>query len=140
MTQTLYERAVPVDELRHYYCQRCGIEIPANTIQKRMERGSENRECSDCTAMKNHRPIQMSKTGCRPWTGEIDLDTMSPIDSEGRPVSPGFRKCGHNDCMNRNHIFSNEAAIAEQFSITYRTGIKLTYQELVKAVKAEARA
>ena len=106
-------------------------------MQKRLERGSNNRNCQDCNAGAK-RQERHGNLICVPWHGEIDLDTMTPVDSKGLPFMPGIRTCGRNDCVNSAHVFGVKEAIAEQFSIFYRTGQKLNYNQLRKAVKTEA--
>lgn len=106
-------------------------------MAKRIERRSENRNCMDCNA-GTRRQERHGDLICIPWVGEIDLDTMTPIDNKGLPYMPGIRTCGRNDCVNSKHVFGVNEAIAEQFSIFYRTGRKLNYSQLRKAIKKEA--
>lgn len=120
-------------------CKRCGADfvIGIDALSKRKERGSEIHLCQDCNA----KPKQFERHGeynCKPWQGELDLDTLTPVDPKGRPVMPGTRICGHSDCVNESHVFGGNKAIAEQFDISYRTGRKLSYPQLLRAVKQEA--
>ena len=41
---------------------------------------------------------------CLPWHGGFAADDITPLDDEGKPVLPGVRGCGHNDCVNPSHI------------------------------------
>ncbi len=125
-------------ETKSLICKRCGVDIviSVDAWEKRNSRGKSSDYCKDCTA----RPVTKEHHGkmiCKPWMGELDLDTMTPIDSAGRPYMPGIRTCGHNDCVNSAHVFGREQAIAEQFSTFYRTGKKLNYSQLVKAIRSE---
>ena len=118
-------------------CTRCGQEIPGYVMEQRNRRNSDRKTCSDCSATAR-RQERHGDLICIPWVGEIDLDTMTPVDNKGLPYMPGIRTCGRNDCVNSSHVFGSEQAIAEQFSIFYRTGKKLNYNQLRKAVKREA--
>lgn len=31
-------------------------------------------------------------------------DDVTPVDDDGNPVLPGFRVCGHLDCVNSEHV------------------------------------
>lgn len=125
------------DEQQAKPCVRCGQVIPGYIIAKRKERNSDRKTCSDCSSAKRTQE-RHGDLVCIPWVGEIDLNTMTPIDNQGLPYMPGIRTCGRNDCVNSSHVFGSEQAIAERFSIFYRTGRKLTYTQLRKAVKREA--
>ena len=118
-------------------CARCGQEIAGYVIYARERRNSDKKVCSDCSAGKRTQE-RHGNLVCVPWQGEIDLDTLTPIDNKGLPYMPGIRTCGRNDCVNTAHVFGVNESIAEQFSIYYRTGKKLNYNQLRKAVKREA--
>jgi hypothetical protein len=130
-------------------CARCGQEIPGENVWTRLNRGSENRNCADCNSGKRTQ-IKNGDQVCIPWMGEIDLDTMKPIDRNGLEHMPGVRTCGNNDCVNPDHVQrvaeelriykDRNALIAEQFSIYYRTKKHNNYDELIRAVKKEALA
>lgn len=127
------------DYVRNLICKRCGagFQLKGDAYLKRVERGSQTDFCGDCAA----KPARFERHGelnCKPWQGEIDLDTMTPVDTKGRPYMPGIRLCGHSDCVNSAHVFGDGKAIAEQFDISYRTGRSLNYNQLLKAVKREA--
>ena len=106
-------------------CDRCGITIDLTVIEKRIARGSTNRNCSDCNA----KPTKKMATKCQPWTGELNQDWL-PIDNKGNLVKPGIRTCGYKDCMNRNHIIPDIEL--ERWDISYRTGKKATLQDIRK--------
>jgi DNA-directed RNA polymerase subunit RPC12/RpoP len=142
MSQTTYEQSQPIEELR-YNCTRCGIEINVEAIRKRQHRGDQSLECFDCKHIDGTRSNKWQGTACKPWHGEVDLDTFAPLNDDGSLYLPGARKCGHADCVNRNHIqreLTPEELTAERFSTYYRTGERLNYKQLLKAVQTEARA
>lgn len=130
---------VQAQETTSLICKRCGADfiLGVDALAKRKERGTQTDFCGDCAA----KPARFERHGelnCKPWQGDIDLDTMTPVDTRGRPYMPGIRLCGHSDCVNSAHVFGSEQAIAEQFDISYRTGRKLNFTQLRKAVKNEA--
>jgi hypothetical protein len=89
-------------------CTRCGIEIPHNTIAKRVSRGNTDGRCRDCVATESGKGTNArSSDQCSPWLGEIDLDTLQPLKANGEPHMPGVRVCGHADCCNRSHVVPN---------------------------------
>lgn len=50
-----------------------------------------------------------AKTGTKPescimHTGELDLDTMLPINKKGEFRRFGYRLCGNNECIRKEHI------------------------------------
>lgn len=121
-------------------CRTCGYNDTSNAIEKRVERGG-SQECASCTA----RPAVTIKTDygvCRPWRGDFD-DDDNPLDARGRLYRPGRRLCGNRDCVARNHIDTTQITLveveyleAERNSISYRTGEKLTYKQLLaKAIR-----
>lgn len=120
-------------------CGRCGIFIPFNTIAKRQSRGNTDDRCADCRATEsgkggsNSRGVHL----CLPWHGDIDLDTMQPLKANGQPHMPGIRTCGHLDCCNRRHVISFEALEAERHDLSYRTGQRRDFTQLLAAVKKE---
>jgi hypothetical protein len=142
MPQTTYEQAQPIEELR-FNCTRCGIEMNAEAIRKRQHRGDHSLECFDCKHIDRTRTDKWQGTQCRPWQGEVDLDTFAPLKDDGSLYLPGERKCGRADCVNKNHIarpLTPEELTAERFSTYYRTGSRLSYHQLLRAVKNEAKA
>lgn len=129
-------------------CERCGADIKNETIAKRISRGQADAYlCSSCVAKPATQINYGDTTACKPWQGDVDLDTMQPLDDRGRPYLPGARRCGHADCVNRKHIIRQddpalitlESLIAEQFDLSYRTGKKLTYEQLIAKLNKEKR-
>ena len=54
--------------------------------------------CQGCRARKQ------TKIGdCLVWQGNYAEDMITPITEEGKPVVTGKPKCGHYDCVNRDH-------------------------------------
>lgn len=90
-------------------CPRCGIEMPASTVLKRIVRGSNERRCRDCVATESGSVGSNSRGAayCYPWRGDFDLDTMQPLKANGEPYMPGVRLCGNADCCNRSHVVSH---------------------------------
>jgi hypothetical protein len=43
-----------------------------------------------------------------PWHGHFGADEITPIDDDGKPVFPGVRSCGNNDCCNPQHVIGYE--------------------------------
>jgi DNA-directed RNA polymerase subunit RPC12/RpoP len=136
------ERAVAFDgeQLhRDYDCSRCGQNIPSTAMAKRKERNSENTQCSDCNAGARN-TITYGDQVCVPWKGEVNLDTLEPVDSKGRPHLPGTRTCGHADCVNKKHIQTPKPAVPGKTGIL--GGRVITYEDLINdlaAVKKEGR-
>jgi hypothetical protein len=90
-----------VDKLK-ITCQRCGIEAVINARQLYRETES-TKLCRSCTA----KPVKTTMRNgflCFPHRGEIDLDTMTPLDKNGKPYLPGERICGTLDCTTKSHI------------------------------------
>ena len=128
MTQPLYQQD------QSYDCTRCGLLIPGYVLCKRVTRGNTSTQCADCNAM----PSQ-SEGECRPWAGDIDLDTMQPIRN-GKPYMVGKRSCGNADCVRRSHIVVDwQSLVAEQFSIEYRTSKRRDYSALLAVVEKERK-
>lgn len=85
-------------------------------------------------------------TPCKPWKGDFNLDTMQCLDENGQVYMAGARKCGKADCVNSSHIELEAPAklqpswkqlIAEQWDISYRTGKKLNYTQLLQKLRRE---
>lgn len=94
-------------------------------------------KCKDCKA----KPVSVvkSKLGlCTPHKGEFDWETMTPMKN-GKPYKPGIRKCGNADCVARAHLILFEDLLAEQHSLEYRTGVRLTTKQFQTAIKEEAK-
>lgn len=119
-------------------CPRCGQYIPGYVLEARKKRNAQRTDCADCEAgQRKH--IRYGNQVCVAWVGDIDLDTMQPLDERGRPHMPGIRTCGHNDCVNSAHVMTWQKLEAERHDISYRTGVRLTHRQLVIAVKREGR-
>lgn len=123
-------------------CHRCGMEDQRGQILKRVERGG-SQECASCLA----RPTNSVKTDygiCRPHRGELD-EFDRPLDHRGKLYREGERMCGNSDCIAKSHIAGSEPEIspeqkaleAERHDISYKTGKKLSWDQLVKAVISE---
>lgn len=81
-------------------CKRCGIlfAIAISTRQQREVRQDARAIwCDDCRGFK-------SVGQCKPHTGEVNWDTMQPLDKHGELFRPGLRLCGREDCVNVEHI------------------------------------
>lgn len=114
-------------------CERCGSTWTFSSRQ--LTRDYDSTTCADCKA-KPQRHVIKNGLRCTPWDGEFDLDNNHPL-KDGKPYMIGPRKCGNADCVNKNHVLGIEALIAEQFDLSYRTGIKLDYAGLKRAVRRE---
>lgn len=103
-------------------CQRCGMVVRAETIERRKARGIFDNLCSDCRNGKSYE-INYGELICRPWRGEVDED-LNPIDHTTQPFLPGQRVCGHRDCVNKDHIIPSAPTPLEleRNDISYRTG------------------
>lgn len=113
-------------------CERCGYvwEFPSRQLHGR------NYDASLCASCKA-KP-QRTSGKCRAWEGEVDLDTLQPI-RDGKPYMVGIRTCGHSDCVTRSHVVTVESLIAELHDLSYRTGTKKNYKQLMAAVRREGR-
>lgn len=127
------ERSVALDGepiVRDFECTRCGQVIPRQAMDKRRERKSNNTWCSDCNAGAKARIVYGDQV-CVPWKGDIDLDTLQPVDAKGKPYLPGDRLCGHSDCVNRSHVQS----LTPVKPVPGQTGILggrvITYEQLI---------
>jgi hypothetical protein len=121
-------------------CRRCGIEDQRGQILKRVERGG-SQECSSCLA----RPSSSIRTAygiCRPHKGELD-ENDRPLDHRGKLFREGKRLCGSKDCITKSHIVKmtaeEKALEAERLDISYRTGKKLGWDDLIQSAKKEGR-
>lgn len=119
-------------------CERCGYVFQFNPRYLH-GRNYDPNLCSNCKA-KPTKSITKNGLRCVPWDGDFDLDTDQPM-RDGQPFMPGKRTCGNADCVNRKHVIkpqtNHQDLIAEQHSISYRTGKQLTYEQLLAAVKKE---
>lgn len=132
----------PQEERPEFYqCSRCGaLSIPRKTHEQRRARGSAKAVCSDCS-MSASSTIDYGGIICKPWRGDLDLDSLIPLKN-GLAYLPGSRLCGHSDCVEKSHIDGfddpeDKELIAERLDISYRTGKKKNYQQLIKAARRE---
>ena len=79
-------------------CSRCGIDISPAMLAKALSRGRTDKTCTSCRAQQS---FQVGD--CRPYQGEVDLDTLQPMKN-GQPFRPGKRLCGNADCISKHHI------------------------------------
>jgi hypothetical protein len=112
-------------------CNRCGIEISEQAIERRIARGTYDGLCVDCRA-KPLIEIKYNGEPCRPWRGRVDED-FNPIDEKLRLYLPGTRSCGHKDCVNRQHVIPPITDLElERLDISYRTGQKTEWEDFYK--------
>jgi hypothetical protein len=100
-------------------CPRCGIvwTASATVIEKRNSRGMKNPLfCEDCLG-------KVKKSECRPWTGDVDLDTFAPLQN-GKPYKPGIRICGRMDCVASKHIVTPLDDLQKMIKETIEAGHK----------------
>jgi len=67
-------------------------------IAKALSRGNDYTTCVSCRAKPS---FQVGD--CRPYQGEVDLDTFAPMKN-GKLFKPGKRLCGKADCIADKHI------------------------------------
>lgn len=160
MTQTFIELDTQTYQST---CQRCGFVFTFNP-RYLYGRNYDPSLCQDCKA-EPRAAITKNGLRCKPWDGEFDLDTNQPL-KDGQPYMPGTRTCGHADCVLRSHVIPAppkpvapvkvsapyrkkykvrrvptqvEQLIAEQHDLSYRTGKRLGYGQLLATVKREGR-
>jgi hypothetical protein len=114
-------------------CLRCGCEDLTGQIAKRVERHT-SQLCSSCRARPAEK-VDSVLGKCKPHKGDFDLDKSIPLDIQGTPFMPGYRRCGNADCVEPEHIVPEIEF--ERISITYRTGIRLAPDEQMKILAAE---
>lgn len=78
-------------------CFGCGVTWETNARIR-----SKFPECPSCR-MTRAKTIRYNGDKCIPWHGKF-LNDVTPIDKNGEEVFPGFRLCGHSDCVNIEHI------------------------------------
>lgn len=126
-------------------CTRCGQSIMTNAIIKRQDRGDYNKDCKDCRTTEAKK-VQYG-TGqeyCIPHKGLFDEDD-NPLDRQGKLYKPGIRSCGHRDCIRPMHIIKDPAPQSlpitlELYDISYRTGVKLSAEQMMERIRGEAIA
>jgi hypothetical protein len=120
-------------------CPRCGAEAGSeNTMTARRIRGRLDTLCASCSASPA-KSLTYNGEKCIPWQGEVDYDSMQPVDEHGEPYMPGNRLCGHQDCVRPEHVLTWQKLTAERFATTYRTGKRLNYEQLLSTVLKENR-
>lgn len=110
-------------------CSQCGQQINKKVIEKRVSRGSDEKRCRDCCS-KPVEYVSYKDFTCKPWQGEFDWELMVPLDG-GQPFMPGYRLCGHADCVLRNHVIG----IYEMTNQARDEGISMT--ALVRRLDAQ---
>jgi hypothetical protein len=114
-------------------CDRCGFEKTINSRQ--IYRNADTSLCQSCKAEPATR-VMRGRVSCRPHRGEVDLNTMAPLDNFGNLYLPGHRICGMADCVRRDHIAG---------SLEYKRGRAIfrgqviTYENFL-AMEAERKA
>ena len=83
-------------------CVRCGFKWVVNAEK----RGRRDLKCISCR-IKPATTIQYGKLRCIPHQGLLS-NRLEPMDSNGGMVLPGWRLCGHSDCVNPTHIVSGD--------------------------------
>ena len=79
-------------------CERCGYRWTVSSRRGKVIL------CASCRARKVQ-TISLTDDGkCMPWHGLFAADEITPIDDDGKPIFPGVRACGHNDCTNIAHV------------------------------------
>lgn len=79
-------------------CQRCGFRWDASNARKNASL------CASCRARPARTVYTQSGDRCRPWRGMFAQDEVTPVDDNGIPVLPGFRRCKNMDCVNPEHV------------------------------------
>jgi len=82
-------------------CVRCGFEWEVATQRK-----PEN-FCASCRS-KQVQTVDIGGDKCHPWQGRFMMDQVTPIYEDGSLVKPGYRVCGHSDCVNSRHIVEGD--------------------------------
>ena len=82
-------------------CERCGYQRIVD--QRELYRTSNLELCKSCKATPAKSVMKNGKL-CKPHRGEVDLDTMAPLDDNLEPYLPGHRICGMADCVAPSHI------------------------------------
>lgn len=80
-------------------CQACKAPLTQRVVKRR----KEMRDWPLCSECFFNTPVDY-QSPCQIWTGDIDLDTLEPVNNAGQPVRPGLRACGYRDCVNVHHV------------------------------------
>lgn len=83
-------------------CARCGFVW--NQRQPRFIGGL----CSSCLALQE-KVLRRGRLACQPWQGRFAVDDVTPVNAAGAAILPGYRYCGHSDCVNPKHIRKGKA-------------------------------
>ena len=113
-------------------CQRCGAPIKSRHALKRAEQG-EALLCSSCTA-KPAKSVATAFGWCKPHHGQFDSDD-NPLDDHGKLYRAGIRLCRNRDCVEQTHIV--DPSFFEGLDLSYRTGVKLTPDEILAMLERE---
>jgi hypothetical protein len=114
-------------------CNRCGIEVSEQAVERRKARGTYDGKCSDCRAKPTYE-IKYDGDKCRPWSGRVDED-FNPVDQKLRLYLPGVRVCGHKDCVNKEHIIRSDYSLElERNDLSYRTGTRSKMEDFLKEI------
>lgn len=106
-------------------CQRCGYEWIQS--ERQLYRDAEITFCRSCKATES-KTVMKDGWVCHPHRGEVDLDTMTPLDANGNPYLPGYRLCGMLDCTTRTHIVK---AAPSKGGALYR-GRPISYEQFLE--------
>jgi hypothetical protein len=82
-------------------CERCGYEWSVSS------RRGKFILCASCRA-RRVQTISADEGKCFPWHGRFAADEITPLDDDGKPMFPGVRQCGKNDCVNVAHVIGYE--------------------------------
>lgn len=82
-------------------CERCGYEWSVSS------RRGKFILCASCRA-RRVQTISAAVGKCFPWGGRFAADEITPLDNDGKPMFPGVRSCGNNDCVNVAHVIGYE--------------------------------
>jgi hypothetical protein len=114
-------------------CERCGYEWIQNERQLYRET-AELKFCRSCKATES-KSVMRDGWVCSPHRGEVDLDTMTPLDRNGKPYLPGTRICGMLDCITKAHIIT-EAPTNKKDGKAVLAGKVITYTQFLEIEKA----
>jgi ribosomal protein L37AE/L43A len=82
-------------------CERCGYEWSVSSRRGKVIL------CASCRA-RRVQTISAAVGKCFPWGGRFAGDETTPVDDDGKPMFPGVRSCGNNDCVNVAHVIGYE--------------------------------
>jgi hypothetical protein len=120
-----------------FICDRCGYSKMINPRQ--LYRDTDLEMCQSCKA-EPARTVMKNGRSCTPHRGEVDLETMAPLDEFGNLYLPGHRICGMADCVARKHIIKPPRKKKIQ-ALTYKPGMAIlkgqviTYEQFLEIEK-----